>query len=144
MFQSKSLGYVNACHQHLAKNSQGFVLTYYLPLVDLPVKEARKYAREKTHEDWVKEIVLDFKVAHQDIEKYITNIDVKIWGHGMIKPVPNFIFNADKDIYSKPIDNKLFFAHTDLSGVSIFEEGFSQGINAAKQIIALHDQVTTA
>ena len=144
LYQSKSLGYVNACHQHLAKNSQGSVLTYYLPLVDLPAKEARKLAREKTHEDWVKEIVLDLKMAHQDIEKYITNIDIKIWGHGMIKPVPNFIFNADKDIYSKPIDNKLFFAHTDLSGVSIFEEGFAQGINAAKQIIALHDKVTTA
>jgi hypothetical protein len=144
IYQSKSLGYVNACHQHLTKNSQGSVLTYYLPLVDLPVKEARKYAREKTHEDWVNEIILDFKMAHQDIEKYITNIDIKIWGHGMIKPVPDFIFNSDKDIYSKPIDNKLFFAHTDLSGVSIFEEGFSQGINAAKQIIALHDKVTTA
>jgi hypothetical protein len=144
IYQSKSLGYVNACHQHLAKNSQGSVLTYYLPLVDFPVKEARKHAREKTHDDWVKEIVLDLKMAHQDIEKHITNIDIKIWGHGMIKPVPNFIFNTDKDIYSKPIDNKLFFAHTDLSGVSIFEEGFAQGINAAKQIIALHDKVTTA
>jgi hypothetical protein len=144
LYQSKSLGYVNACQQHLNKEENTKVLTYYLPLVDLPVKEARKKAREKTHQDWVNEIVLDLKMAHQDIEKHITNIDVKIWGHGMIKPKPNFIFNTDKNIYSASIDDKLFFAHTDLSGVSIFEEGFYQGINAAKQIIALYDKVTTA
>lgn len=144
LYKSKSLGYVNACQQHLNKDGNSKVLTYYLPLVDLPTKEARRNAREKTHEDWVKDIILDLKMAHQDIEKYITNIDVKIWGHGMIKPKPNFIFNSEKDIFSSSINNKLFFAHTDLSGISIFEEGFYQGINAAKKIIALHDKVTTA
>lgn len=144
LYQSKSLGYVNACQQHLNKEENSKVLSYYLPLVDLPVKEARRLAREKTHEDWVKEIILDLKMAHHDIEKYITNIDIKIWGHGMIKPKPDFIFNSNKDIFRLPIDNKLFFAHTDLSGVSIFEEGFSQGINAAKQVIEQYDKVTTA
>jgi len=108
IYQSKSLGYVNACQQHLNKEESSKVLTYYLPLVDLPAKEARKQAREKTHEDWVKDIVLDLKMAHQDIENYITNIDIKIWGHAMIKPLPNFIFNPEKDIYCKPINNKLF------------------------------------
>ncbi len=144
LYQSNSLGYVNACQQHLTKEENNKVLTYYLPLVNLPVKEARKYAREKTYEEWVKEIVTDLKKAHQDIENHITNIDIKIWGHGMIKPKPGFIFNADKDKYSMPIDDKLFFAHTDLSGISIFEEGFSQGINVAKQIIKLNDTATTA
>lgn len=69
---------------------------------------------------------------------------LKYGAMGIIKPKPNFIFNTDKNIYSASIDDKLFFAHTDLSGVSIFEEGFYQGINAAKQIIALYDKVTTA
>jgi predicted NAD/FAD-binding protein len=144
LYHSKSLGYVNACHQHLNKDHNGYVLTYYLPLTDLPAKEARHAAREKTHEDWVKDIVSDLKIAHEKIEIYITNIDVKIWGHGMIKPKPDFIFNSEKEEYTKPIDNKVFFAHTDLSGISIFEEGFSQGMNAAKQIIQLYDKAATA
>jgi hypothetical protein len=32
----------------------------------------------------------------------------------------------------------LFFAHTDLSGVSIFEEAFHQGIRAANQVLAIY------
>jgi hypothetical protein len=33
-----------------------------------------------------------------------------------------------KSVFEKDIDNKIFFAHTDLSGISIFEEAFHQGI----------------
>lgn len=144
LYHSKSLGYVNACHQNVNKYNTTQVLTYYLPLVDLPVKEARKKAREKTHQEWVTEIVADLELAHKDIKNYITNIDIKIWGHGMIKPKSNFIFNTNKESLSKTIDNKLFFAHTDLSGISIFEEGFAQGISVAKQIVLLNDSITKA
>lgn len=144
MYHSKSLGYVNACHQKLNKDQEGLLFTYYLPLVDNPCKEARKQAREKTHQEWVSEIVADLKQAHQNIENYITNIDVKIWGHGMIKPKPNFIFNSEKENYVKSIDDKLFFAHTDLAGISIFEEAFSQGIQATKQIMTVYDKHSKA
>lgn len=144
LYNSKSLGYVNACQQHLNKEENNKVLTYYLPLVDLPVKESRKNAREKSHEDWVKIIVDELKMAHPEIENFITNIDVKIWGHGMIKPTPGFIFSPHMQACSNSINEKIFFAHTDLSGISIFEEGFSQGITAAKHIITLNDKAATA
>lgn len=140
LLQSKSLGYVNACHQHLNKEHNGYVLTYYLPLTGLPVKEARKMAREKTHADWCKDIIADLRQAHEKIEDYITGIDIKVWGHGMIKPKPGSLFAAEKEHYLKPIQDQVFFAHTDLAGISIFEEGFAQGTNVAKQIIALRDQ----
>mgnify|MGYP000874319787 FL=1 len=144
MYHSKSLGYVNACHQHLNKDESSYVLTYYLPLVDLPIKEARKLARERTHAEWIKDIVKDLNLAHYNIEEHITNIDIKIWGHAMIKPKMNFIFNMEKDKCKEPIENKIFFAHTDLSGVSIFEEAFSQGIEVAKQIVKINDKTTGA
>jgi hypothetical protein len=142
IYQSKSLGYVNACHQHLNRERDGLVLTYYLPLVDQSPKEARMHIRERTHEELVQEIIKDLKPAHQDIEKYITNIDIKIWGHGMVKPKVDFIFNPEREKYSAPIGNTVFFAHTDLSGISIFEEAFYQGTNAAKQILKLHAEAT--
>jgi hypothetical protein len=140
LYHSKSLGYVNACHQHLNRDHKGYVLTYYLPLTDLPVKEARKMARERTHADWCKDIIADLRQAHEKIEDYITNIDIKVWGHGMVKPKPGSLFSPEKENYSKPIQDKIFFAHTDLAGISIFEEGFAQGTNVAKHIIALRDQ----
>ena len=53
----------------------------------------------------------------------------------MISPIPNTIFGEKKEFLKKDIDNKIFFAHTDLSGISIFEEAFYQGIDAAKKML---------
>lgn len=54
----------------------------------------------------------------------------------MISPHKGFIHGDVKKQLQQPIDNKIFFAHTDLAGISIFEEAFYQGIKAAKQILA--------
>ena len=141
---SPSLGYVNACHQHLNVKRNGLVLTYYLPLTGIDTKQARKQLREKTHAQMAQEIIKDLGKAHKDIEKYITNIDIKTWGHGMIKPKPDFIFNAELKKYAAPVHNKIFFAHTDLAGISIFEEAFAQGTEAATQLIQLRHGVSEA
>lgn len=135
IYESPSLGYVNACHQHLDTYKKELVLTYYLPLTEKSPKEMRKQLREKTFDELLKEIIPDLGKAHPEIEKFITNIDIKLWGHGMIKPKPDFIFNNEVKRYSDPVQNKIFFAHTDLSGISIFEEAFYQGSKAAKEIL---------
>jgi hypothetical protein len=33
------------------------------------------------------------------------------------------------------INGNFYFAHTDIAGISIFEEAFYQGLNAAKKIL---------
>ncbi|MNG18805.1 hypothetical protein D3C84_1029030 [compost metagenome] len=53
----------------------------------------------------------------------------------MISPVPDFLFGQAKENAAKNIENRIYFAHTDLSGISIFEEAFHQGINAVNQIL---------
>ena len=68
------------------------------------------------------------------IEDFIIDIRFHKLGHGMISPVTDFIFGKEKELAQQNIDGKIFFAHTDLSGISIFEEAFHQGINAAKQM----------
>jgi hypothetical protein len=55
----------------------------------------------------------------------------------MISPVPHFIFGSSKQKAAQTIANKIFFAHSDLSGISIFEEAFHQGIDSVNSI--LHD-----
>ena len=52
----------------------------------------------------------------------------------MISPFPNFIF-SEKLKQASQNTKKIYFAHSDLSGISIFEEAFHQGINAAKKLI---------
>ena len=89
-------------------------------------------------EEALKDLVLnDLKIAHPEIEDFIIDIAFHKLGHGMISPVPDFIFGEEKQLAKQNIDNKIFFAHTDLSGISIFEEAFHQGIRAAKEMIGI-------
>ena len=77
----------------------------------------------------------DLKIAHPDIESITEEINIHLLGHGMISPVPGFIFGEAKKEAAKNINNKIFFSHSDLSGISIFEEAFHQGINIVNQIV---------
>jgi len=133
-YNSNSLGYVVATHQ-LLQQTPAYNITYYLPLTDGTTKAARKYAQKLTHEDWVKLIVADLSAAHPDIAEYISHIDVMVWGHAMAQPLTGMIHGDIRSRLQQSVGN-IHFAHTDLAGISIFEEAFYQGIKAAKNIIA--------
>lgn len=137
-YNSKSLGYVNACHQKLSRELNGLVLTYYYPFCEAITKQARKQLREKTYDELKNIIIDDLKQAHKDVDLFITHIDIKLWGHGMVKPKPDFVFNKERLLLKNNIKEKIFFAHTDLSGLSIFEEAFYQGTKVANEILAKH------
>ena len=53
----------------------------------------------------------------------------------MISPKNGFLFGESKRKAAQSIDDKIYFAHSDLSGISIFEEAFHQGINVVNKII---------
>lgn len=53
----------------------------------------------------------------------------------MIRPSPGYVWGGVREKATTPVDNRIFFAHSDLSGISIFEEAFYQGIRAAKEIL---------
>jgi hypothetical protein len=85
----------------------------------------------------VAEILNDLKKAHPMIEKAIQKIDVKIWGHAMICPKVGFIHGKERKKAQLPINNNIHFAHSDLSGISIFEEAFYQGHKVAEDILRI-------
>ncbi len=135
LYKGKGLGYVEATHQQIKQLKAKNVLSYYLPLTEGPAKDERTIAQKRSFEDWVQIIRNDLSAAHSNFNQKVKNIDIWIWGHGMISPKKNFIHGAVKKQMQQPIDDKIFFAHTDLSGISIFEEAFYQGIKAAKAIL---------
>jgi hypothetical protein len=134
LYGTASVGYVNANHQHLA-NTSSKVLTFYLPLVNEAPDVARKKAQATRYEHWLEIIVAELERAHPGITPCIEHADLWVWGHGMIAPRPGFVWGKQKQLAAMPIGNKIFFAHSDLSGISIFEEAFYQGIRAAKEIM---------
>jgi hypothetical protein len=135
IYGSSSLGYVNAAHQQLGFHGNNKVITYYKPLLGDSVLSSRKRAHQLVFDDWKTEILADLKKPHADIEKHIQEMNVWIWGHGMIKPGSGFIWSGNRKNASTAIQNKIYFAHSDLSGISIFEEAFYQGHKAAKSAL---------
>jgi hypothetical protein len=92
-------------------------------------------AYKTPHTAWTEKILKDLKLVHPDIDEATENIDVMLWGHAMAQPRPGMIHDGLRAKLAKSIENVIHFAHTDIAGVSIFEEGFYQGIKAAKKII---------
>ena len=134
-YGSDSLGYIVADHQSLkAVRPKETVLTWYYPMSHLPPKQAREEALAKDWEAWKSLIIADLESMHQGIEEQILTLDVWLWGHGMISPQINFLWSEERKNAKLPIGN-VHFAHSDLSGISIFEEAFYQGIRAAKEVL---------
>ena len=135
LYDSDSLGYVEASHQLLQQQRSKRNLTYYLPLTGLAPAAARKEAQQKTYAEWVRVVMDDLKKVHPNIEKATEELNVMIWGHAMVQPLPRVIHGGVRAALSRSINNHIHFAHTDLSGISIFEEGFYQGLYAARKVI---------
>lgn len=134
-YGTPSVGYVNAAQQHLDLSESKRNLTYYLPLCDHEPAIARLAAYSRNYEQWLDMIIPELQYIHPGIENGIENMDLWVWGHGMISPSIDFIWSENLKAARQPIEERLFFAHTDLSGISIFEEAFHQGINAASQVL---------
>ena len=64
-----------------------------------------------------------------------TRIDVVRWGHAMVRPSPGFVFGGARAAAARPLQG-IHFAHTDLSGVALFEEAFHHGVRAADEALA--------
>ncbi len=133
---SDSLGYVVATHQSLRAVPRETVLTHYWPLDREPPRAAREHALARSYEEWCALIVADLERAHPDIAAHIRHLDVWLWGHGMIRPVPGFIWGAGRAQMAAP-HGRIFFAHSDLSGLSIFEEACTRGAHAAAALLAV-------
>jgi protoporphyrinogen oxidase len=134
LYESPSLGYVVATHQR-GLDRGPTVFTYYYPLCDTDPREARSKLLNAGREEWADVALTDLSRAHAEIRTLAERIDVMRWGHAMIRPRPGFIWSEARKTASKPYRG-IHFAHTDLSGVPLFEEAFYHGIRAADEIIA--------
>lgn len=135
IYEGNGLGYVLSNHQELAQYPKTWQLTYYKPLADLEPAEERKRAIAKTHEDWKNEVLNDLRKAHPKIEESILKIDIKLWRHAMVRPTIGFIHGQARHEAQQSLNNKIHFSHSDLSGVSIFEEAFFHGTEVVKKVL---------
>ncbi len=135
-YHSRSLGYVVATHQQLSRQLPRTVITWYLPLSSGAPKDEREKALATPLHEWQSIVVDDLRRMHPDIERSITNIDVRLWGHAMPRPVPGFFKSAARRMMQEPF-GRIHFAHSDMSGISIFEEAQYRGVLAGREVARL-------
>lgn len=131
LYESPSLGYVVATHQK-GIDYGPTVLTYYYPMCEDPNGRTTLF-----NYDWkqLADVCLsDMARAHPDIYDLTERIDIMRWGHAMISPRPGFIWGGEREKAMRPFRN-IHFAHTDLSGIALFEEAFYHGLRAANELL---------
>jgi len=131
LYDSPSLGYVVATHQTLADLGPT-IWTYYLPLVSQDRARVRRELQRLDHALCCDAIVSDLRRAHQGLEDAIERIDVWRWGHAMVSPRPGFIWGGARERAAESIQDRVFFGHSDLSGLALFEEAQDHGVRAAE------------
>ena len=131
LYESPSLGYVNATHQKGIDYGPA-VWTYYYPMCHEENGRTKLFNYE--WRDLADVCLTDLARSHPDIYDLTERIDIMRWGHAMISPRPNFIWSGVREKAMQPYRN-IHFAHTDLSGIALFEEAFYHGLRAVSEIL---------
>jgi protoporphyrinogen oxidase len=138
-YGSPALGYIDAEHQAL----RGFdepgprSLTFYwaLPTDLAHPAAARQHALASTYHDWLTLVLTELDLMHPGLAARVQAAELWVWGHGMVAPTPGYVWGAARQQARQPLlGGRVHLAHTDYSGVSVFEEAFHQGLRAARAV----------
>lgn len=135
IYDSDSLGYVVATHQNVNTHQEGTVLTFYHPLSGSSPRSERERLLSTDWRSWVDFILADLSKPHPEIRELVRSVNIMRWGHAMVRPRPGFIWGEGRRKFTRPL-GKIHFAHSDLSGFSIFEEAQYRGVMAAQWALA--------
>ncbi|MCA9070348.1 MAG: FAD-dependent oxidoreductase, partial [Planctomycetaceae bacterium] len=133
-YESQSLGYVSATHQR-GLDYGPTVFTWYYPMCDDSPRTARERLLSTDRQEWAEIALSDIERAHPEIRNLTQRLDVMRWGHAMIRAVPGFAWSPVRKKTAQPFRG-IHFAHSDLSGLALFEEAFAQGNRAADEILS--------
>jgi len=137
LYHSPSLGYVVATHQSGSDHGDT-VLTYYYPLAGRAPADARRHLLGADRDDWAEVVLTDLGRAHPDLRGRVRRLDVMRWGHAMVRPRPGFAWGGARQAAARP-HGGIHFAHSDLSGIALFEEALDQGVRAAEEVLAARE-----
>ena len=140
IYDSSSLGYVVATHQNLSIAPGPSVLTYYMPLAVPNPEVARRWMLERSWDDWVSIILGDLAPAHVGLESLVTQIDVIALGPCDDPSGPRFSLGrgflwGEARRRSADAFGPVRFAHSDMSGLSLFEKAQYRGVRAAEDLM---------
>lgn len=131
---SPALGYVSATHQR-GREFGPTVWTYYLPMLERDPRQSRRALLAAGHASLSDLVMRDLERAHPDLRSHLNTMDIWRWGHAMVRPRVGFLGGGTRERASRA-RGRVHFAHSDLSGIAIFEEAFFHGVRAADEVLA--------
>jgi phytoene dehydrogenase-like protein len=134
LYESESLGYVVATHQSDRANRDS-VWTWYRPFIGADPAAERARVLAVDWGGWRDTVMADLVRAHPDLAEHVVRMDVRRWGHGMVRPEPGFIWGGARERAAAPV-GAVHFAHADLGGLPLFEEAQWHGVRAAEEVLA--------
>jgi hypothetical protein len=132
---SPSLGYIVADHQSLRRRAGPVNITWYMPVTETDPVSARRILLEVAPDTWRSHILQDLEHMHHGIAADVSSLKLWFWPHAMIRPIPGLISSGALAAAARPVD-RVYFAHSDLSGMSLFEEAQHHGVRAAGEVLS--------
>ncbi|MBX3168699.1 MAG: FAD-dependent oxidoreductase [Candidatus Eremiobacteraeota bacterium] len=135
IYDSPGLGYVVATHQTQSHLQGPSVWTYYRPWAELEPARARQRMLAADWSEVCQQVFAELGPVHPDLREVCRRLEVMQLGHAMVRPSPGFLWSSERREAALPQPG-LYYAHSDLSGLSIFEEASYQGVRAAQELLA--------
>lgn len=137
IYQGKGLGYVVSTHQDIRQAAPAkTVFTAYQALSNRSPNDVRQWLAKASPRELYDEAACELKQVYDwRWPLSVQALDITVRAHAMASPLVGF--RANQGLANlRHADGKILFAHSDLSGFSVFEEASWWGYRAAQKILA--------
>jgi hypothetical protein len=135
IYQEPGLGYVVSTHQEIrVSRPERTAFTGYYALSEMTPDAGRHWLEHASSTELAKLVGGDLRLAYGwKLPFCVDRVAITVRGHAMAIPQPGFL-SAPGRLALRAGRGPVFFAHSDLSGMSLFEEASWWGYRAAMQI----------
>ena len=137
VYGSPSLGYVVASHQHIHVARPSYtIFTAYTALNHSSPANVRRQLLAAEPRDLLDIAAQDLLAAYgKRFWQHVAHIGITVRAHAMSAPSAGYLSQPTL-LALRQHQSRLHFAHSDLSGYSVFEEAAWWGVEAARRILA--------
>ncbi|HEY2685447.1 MAG TPA: NAD(P)-binding protein [Steroidobacteraceae bacterium] len=137
VYREPGMGYVVSTHQDIRMSRpERTAFTAYYALSDAEPEETRRWLDRASGDELIHAASRDLRLAYGwRLPLCVERVAITVRGHAMAVPEPGFLSAAGR-LALRDSQGPLYFAHSDLSGLSVFEEAAWWGYRAAAQIVA--------
>jgi hypothetical protein len=136
IYDEPGLGYVVSTHQEIRMSRpERMAFTAYYALSDMTPTAARRWLEQASSRELMEMASKDLRLAYGwRLPMCVDRVAMTVRGHAMAVPTPGFL-SARGRLALRNSVGPIFFAHSDLSGLSLFEEAAWWGYQAAARAV---------